>query len=285
VEAQALRYCVERNETLAILLGTSWSPVAQELPDLDLLTDIVEVPGWNVDAAIDAGNTRLLLHNMDLDVSLANPSYIDDAWGARVRATIERTESLWFSLHLGFANERVRFDEHMLPESEPLCREELFARIVESVRRAKAHLHVPLLLENLDYCPEGAYEHICDPEFITGVLEETDTRLLLDLGHLQVSASWLGTTPEAMLDRLPLDRLVELHISSPRPLAGEGNNGRLDDVHEALTDREERLLREVLGRAQPRALILEYRRDPELLRNQLGQLGGIIGRRWRGRSC
>jgi uncharacterized protein (UPF0276 family) len=270
---------------VAILLGASWSPAAQELPDLNLLTDIVEAPGWNIDAAVAAGNTRLLLHNMDLDVSLADPSYINDAWGERVRATVDRTQSLWFSLHLGFASERVRFDEHMLPESEPLCRDELFARIVESVRRAKSQLHVPLLLENLDYCPEGAYEHICDPTFIAEVLEETDTRLLLDLGHLQVSASWFGMTPEAMLDKLPLDRLVELHISSPRPLDGDGNNGRLDDVHETLTEREVRLLREVLGRAKPRALILEYRRDSEMLREQLGQLGGIIGRRWRGRSC
>jgi uncharacterized protein (UPF0276 family) len=270
---------------LAILLGTSWSPVAQELPDLDLLTDIVEAPGWSVNAAFDAGHKRLLLHNMDLDVSLADQSYINDAWGNRVRATIDRTQSPWFSLHLGFASERVRFDGHMLPESEPLGRDELFTRIVQSVRNAKAQLNVPLLLENLDYCPEGAYEHVCDPAFITAVLEETDTRLLLDLGHLQVSASWMGMTPEAVLDALPLDRLVELHVSSPRPLADDGNTGPLDDVHEALTDREVRLLREVLGRATPRALILEYRRDSEQLRNQLGQLGAMIGRPWRGRTC
>jgi hypothetical protein len=30
---------------------------------------------------------------------------------------------------------------------------------------------------------------------------------------------------------------------------------------------------------------LEYRRDEQLLREQLAMIGRIIGRRWRGRPC
>lgn len=270
---------------MAILLGTTWSPVAAELPDLDQLVDIVEAPGWAMDQALASGRRRLLLHNMDLDVSLADPGYISPAWGERVRDAVRRTGTLWFSLHLGFAAERVRFQEHMLPESEPLERDELFTRIVDSVRRARAELDLPLLLENLDYCPEGAYEHVCDPDFISAVLEETDTGLLLDLGHLQVTASWFGTTAEDLLDRLPLERIVELHVSSPRPLDPTGNSGRLDDVHECVTDREVQFLRSIISASKPRALVLEYRRDARQLREQLAMLGGVIGRRWRGRAC
>jgi uncharacterized protein len=272
---------------MAALLGVAWSAVAAGMSDLDLLVDIVEAPGWDLDGPLVAGKKRALLHGFDLDVSLADPAYINDAWGERVNAAIDRAGTPWFSLHLGFASERVRFVEHMLPESEPLGRDELFERIVDSVRRAKTYLDLPLLLENLDYCPEGAYEHVCDPAFIAAVLRETDTGLLLDLAHLTVTASWMGRTPHELLEELPLGRIHEIHLSSPRPLDGDasGNNGRLDDVHEVLVDRDVELLRHVLERTSPRAVVLEYRRDAQALREQLAMLGRVIGRRWRGRPC
>ncbi len=270
---------------MAALLRVTWSPVAGAMSDLDVLVDIVEAPGWSLEDALapDGIRRRVLLHNLDLDVSLADPAYIDDGWSERAKAAICRAGTPWFSLHLGFASERVRFDEHMLPESEPLGRDELLARTVESVRRAKGYLDLPLLLENLDYCPEGAYEHVCEPAFISEVLREADCGLLLDIGHLVVSASWLGVEPDVMLGQLPLERVVEVHLSGPRPLAG--NTERLDDVHDVVGEREVRILQMVLEQMQPKAVVLEYRREAEALREQLAMLGGVIGRRWRGRPC
>ncbi|MEX1159014.1 MAG: DUF692 family multinuclear iron-containing protein, partial [Thermomicrobiales bacterium] len=176
---------------MAALLGVSWSAVVEELPDLDALVDIVEAPGWSLDEALAPGGVRrrVLLHNLDLDVSLADSTYVDDEWAERAKTAIRKAGTPWFSLHLGFASERVRFDGHMLPESAPLGRDALLTRIVESVSRAKEYLGLPLLLENLDYCPEGAYEHVCEPTFISQVVEETDCGMLLDIGHLLVTAS------------------------------------------------------------------------------------------------
>lgn len=259
------------------LLGTSWSATAASLDDLDTLVDFIEAPGWALDDALAGWPGQVLLHNLDKDVSLADTSAVDDAWAARANAAIGRAGSPWFSLHLGFSTERVIFDEHMLPRSMLLERDELLGRIVATATAAAGRLDVPLLLENLDYCPEGAYEHVCEPAFIGAVLEATGCGLLLDLGHLVVSASWLGWTPEEMLEELPLERLVELHVSSPRPLAGQGPGGRLDDVHEALTGREVRLLRIALRRGRPRAVVLEYRRDADELRRQLRMLRVVLG--------
>jgi UbiD family decarboxylase len=96
-------------------------------------------------------------------------------------------------------------------------------------------------------------------------------------------AEAMGVEPDEMLARLPLERVVEVHLSGPRPLAG--NAERLDDVHDVVSEREVQLLRRVLEEAQPKAVVLEYRRDAELLHEQLAMLGGVIGRRWRGRPC
>lgn len=265
------------------LLGVSWSDTAAALPDLEQLVDIVEAPAWDLERPLGAGRRHVLLHGLDMDASLADPDYVDAGWVERAGAAIDRATTPWFSMHLGFATERVRFEEHMLPESGPLLRGELLERVTANVERAKAAIGMPLLLENLDYCPEGAYEHVCEPAFIRAVLEATDTRLLLDLGHLLVTASWFGQPAEDLLEELPLERVHQVHISSPRPLDGDGQ--RLDDVHEALTEREVQLLQRVLAVASPRAVVLEYRRDPVQLREQLALLGRVIGRRWRGRAC
>lgn len=268
---------------MAIALGVTWSPAAAALRDLGHLVDFVEAPGWALGDLEGRPIRRTIVHNVDPDFSLAGAGAIDDAWCARANAVIAAVNSPWLSLHLGFASERVRFVEHMLPESPALDRETLRERIVANINRAKGSIRQPLVLENLDYCPEGAYEHVCDPTFISEIIAATGTELLLDTGHLRVSASWFGLDPLAMLEALPLDRVLEVHVSSPRPL--QGDNGRLDDAHAELTEVDLDLLREVLQRSSPAALVLEYRRDPEQLRDQLLLLARVTGRVWRGVGC
>ena len=269
---------------MALLLGTVWSPAAAELPDLAGLVDFIEAPAWALAQLPARLPRRLVLHTVDQDASLAAATHVDADWAARARTALERTRSPWLSLHLGFASERVRFAGHMLPESPPLPRETLRERIVANVRRARSVLgDTPLLLENLDYCPEGAYEHICEPAFIREVTEAADAGLLLDLAHLQVTASWRKIEPEALLEALPLQRVGALHLSSPRPL--DGNDSRLDDVHDILTERDYELTRFTLARCVPRAITLEYRRDALELRQQLSRLSVLAGRARRVAAC
>ena len=244
------------------LVGVKWLPIAAvALP----FVDIVEVPGWAIEGLLPGAYQ--LLHNLDLDFSLTAHNVLDDAWLGRCRQAIARTGSPWFSLHLGFSSELVRFDEHMLPESAVLDRATCLERLIDAIRFAKQNLDVPILVENLDYCPEGAYEHVCEPRFIAEVVESTGCALLLDLAHLQVSAAWLGLEPRAYASRLPLDRVIEVHLSSPRQL-----DMRLDDGHYELIERDFLLLEWVLQRTNPEAIVLEYRRDERLLLKQLRRL-------------
>ena len=140
------------------------------------------------------------------------------------------------------------------------------------MRALAAAIPVPLILENLDYCPGGAYEHICEPDFIAAVLNETDAGLLLDLAHARVSAARLGLPIEDYLGQLPLERVRQLHISGPR-----SRDGVLFDAHESLLDEDYALLEWVLRRTQPLALTLEYNREEAGLREQLIRLRGVLG--------
>ena len=74
-----------------------------------------------------------------------------------------------------------------------------------------------------------------------------------------------------MIVLLPLDRVVQIHVSGPRV-----QEGRLVDVHETLQAIDYELLRFVLARTDPQVVTLEYIRDRDALREQLVQLRSLL---------
>lgn len=261
---------------MTIALGVNWSPLHLNRPEIAELVDYVELPAWLLPSFDELPHQNIILHNLDKDWSLANEDALDAEWDARLAEALERTRSPWFSVHLGFASEVVRFDGHMLPVSQPLERDGLLERVLSNLRRARELCPVPLLVENLDYCPEGAYEHVCDPDFTREVVEEVDCGFLLDIGHMQVTSSWFGIGPTAMLAALPLERVTEIHITSPRQIPVDPQR-RLDDSHERLLERDFDLLRVALDRCKPAAITLEYTRDADSLCAQLKELRAFLG--------
>jgi uncharacterized protein (UPF0276 family) len=249
------------------LLGVRWSETARGAADL---VDFIEVSGWT--PAADLPPLPRILHNLDMDFSLTTPGQATAEWLERLEEAVSRTGTPWLSLHLGFSAEQVQFDDGMRPRSPVLDAATTRERIVAAARYVHERLSVPLLLENLDYTSGGAYEHICDAGFIAEVIEAVDCGLLLDLAHLQVSAAAFGLEPREYMRRLPLERVVELHVSSPRRVGG-----LLEDTHHELTPGDEELFSWVLGQVRPRAVVLEYGRDAGLLKEQLERLREILG--------
>ena len=81
----------------------------------------------------------------------------------------------------------------------------------------------------------------------------------------------MGVAQGDYLAQLPLARVRQLHVSSPRPV-GE----TLADVHETLRPEDYRLLERVLEQTDPWAVTLEYRRDADALRTQLARLQEML---------
>jgi len=189
----------------------------------------------------------------------------------RTQQRLHATRAPWLSVHLGFSAAEVVFDGFTRAYSPVLDRDHLFTTICHNLTALCDVLSVPVIVENLDYNSGGAYEHICDPAFITAVVETTGVGLLLDLAHAQVSAARMGISIHAYLAALPLDRVWQLHISSPR-----WSDGRLVDAHETLTEQDYALLQDVLAKTQPRAITLEYHRDAAALCTQIERLRLIL---------
>lgn len=206
-------------------------------------------------AAALPGVPRLLVHNAVWNWSLADPRALDAAGVmSTTREVLARTAAPWLSVHLGFASAGVAAEgDAMVPRSPVLPREMVRQSIVATARDLATALPVPLLLENLDYWPTGAYEYVSEPAFIAGVLEAAPVEFLLDLAHAQVAAARLGIPIDDYLALLPLRRVRELHVSGPRFV-----EGALFDAHEPLVEEDYRLIALVLGAVRPQAVTFEY---------------------------
>jgi uncharacterized protein (UPF0276 family) len=258
-----------------IALAVADSPLARKLlADGTLEINYLETSGHLADTAVDQFPQQpLLLHNSVYDWSLGHSAALDqkNVVPCTLRS-LARTRAPWLSVHLGFSAADVAFRERwMQPQSPTLSRGELLGRICDNIRALAATVSVPLFLENLNYYPNGAYEHVCEPDFIAAVLVETGVGMLLDIAHARVSAAQLGGTIEDYLARLPLARVRQLHVGGPR-----WREGRLQDVHEPLLEEDYALLRYVLRSVEPLALTLEYGREESALREQLDRLGAIV---------
>lgn len=255
------------------LAVADWPLSRRLLTEGTLAVDWLETPGFLADSAAALfASQPLLLHTSLRDVSLSHPDAL--ALGGMVEETrrlLDVTRAPWFSAHLGFSAADVVFDVFNRPRSELLARDTMFETICRNARSLAKALPVPLLLENLDYCASGAYEHVCDPAFIRAVVEESDTELLLDLAHARVSAAAFGMSIEDYLTALPLHRVRQVHVSGPRL-----RDGVLADAHEPLLEVDYELLAGVLGMLRPDAVTLEYSKDEHALREQLTRLRGLL---------
>lgn len=176
------------------LAVADWPLSRRLLAEGKLHVDFLETPGFLAEHTVAQFPTqRFLLHNSIDDWSLGHPDALNQEQVLpHTLHLLNVTQAPWFSVHLGFSAATVVFEHWNMPRSAVLGREQLFAAICGNVQALAEALPVPLILENLDYCSGGAYEHICEPEFIRAVVEATGTGLLLDLAHARVSAARLG---------------------------------------------------------------------------------------------
>jgi uncharacterized protein (UPF0276 family) len=190
--------------------------------------------------------TPVVVHGVELSMGSYggwNEGYIDvlDQFASR-RAFP------WHSEHLGFLYAR-RGDEirHAgVPLPLPFTREAV-ELVAPRIRSIDDRYGIPFLVENAAYyLPDLPTDPSWDEAVFLGeVVERADCGLLLDLFNLWVNARNHHTDVEATIDRLPLERVVEIHVAG-----GDEVDGFVLDSHSAgVPDPVWDLLDDVLARA------------------------------------
>lgn len=134
--------------------------------------------------------------------------------------------------------------------------EQVFETIKRNVKILKYIFNMPVVLENVpvnSQKPSDAF--LSTPEFITKVVEECDTGFLFDIGHARVAAERLNIPFDEYVARLPMDRVVELHLAGCMTLT----DGKLVANHSKMNEEDYEFTKMALAKYPTiKTVTLEY---------------------------
>ena len=183
-----------------------------------------------------------------------------------IAAQAERTGTPWIGEHLAFMSADplpggALHDPTTLTYTVcPQLSEEVLDHACDNIARMQARFAVPLIVENSPqyFSIPGSTMSIID--FVAEFHRRSNVGMLLDLTHFRISAMNMNFDPRREILRLPLDKLVEVHVSG-----FDIQEDTAWDDHAGVADEETfELLGLVLDRARPRAITFEYNWAPDL---------------------
>ncbi len=163
----------------------------------------------------------------------------------------------WHSEHLGYTMVDGEFIGTMLtlPRNESVL-----DMLVGRIKEIQLRYQMPFLIENVASLIPPDKGTMDEAEFLNRITEETGCGLLLDVYNLQCDEHNFGLNIEAFLEKLNLDKVVEIHITG-----GVKHKGYLLDVHSReIADSTLKLLKETLHHT-PNLKTVNYELLPEAI--------------------
>lgn len=233
-------------------------PLVRLIQDGSIKVDRIKIPDWD-GMLIEAGPYGPLAIHFDLDIGFGNT----------LKADFERIKNLQTQTNTPHVNTHLVAPRHFNPASQKELRDinHLWREELNLMRRYLGD--TPVAVENSPYTPDAP--HLSTParsDVISRVIQETGSMLLLDLSHARITADTLGVDVKDYIQSLPLDRLVELHITGVKPF-----RGILTD-HFELMDADWEILEWALSEIQKKKW-----REPAIVAFEYGGIGNIFA--WR----
>lgn len=195
------------------------------------------------------GRWPVLTHGLTLGVGAAAPA--EPGYVAELAALLRELDAPWHSEHLCFSS----VDGVMLHDLLPLPFDSAAAdTVVARILELRDGIERPVAIENVSYYAHPGGLGRDELDFLLEVLERADACLLLDVNNVFVNSRNHGFDPYGFLDRIPVERVVQLHV------AGHSvrSDGLILDTHgEPIRDEVYLLLEHALRRTGPRPVLLE----------------------------
>lgn len=193
-------------------------------------------------------NFPLIPHGLALSVGSAegiDPKYLKD-----FQRVVEHVQPAWCSDHIAFTRAGGIDIGHLTP----IPKTNASLRVIrDNLQRVKDSVPTPIILENITESIRYPEDEFTDAEFLGRICEQNDVGLLLDVTNLYINSVNYRFDPLDVVQRLPKDRIVQLHF-----VGGRIEDGRWIDSHDASTQEEIwQLLEAVLSVAPVKGVILE----------------------------
>ena len=239
-------------------VGLGFRP--QFLPDLLANTNSVDFLEITADHYFDANadkmaELQLLAKHFTLiphclNLSIGSAEGIDIEYLNKVKILINFLKPPWWSEHIAFTQADGVEIGHLTPL--PFTNEAVEV-VCKNIAFVKTQIQTPLILENITYAFTFPNPQLTETQFLTNILEQSDTGLLLDVTNLYTNSVNFGFDITDFLSKILLERVVQLHF-----VGGHWQNGTLIDSHAHPTPPEIwQLLELVVNKTEIKGIILE----------------------------
>ena len=224
----------------------------QLIPEIKALEYREPIPVFN-------NKLDILFHTGDGVVQEEFVDYFDS-----IAEYLNQNKIKMFSFDLGPACEKVEYQNYCyIAKSKILSKLRLLELVKLRIEYVRSKYTGVLALENLNYFNQPPYFHVCDPDFITEAVLQNDVYMVLDVAHAMITAKNMKMDIYTYLSNLPLDRIKEIHLSTPGTEKGEWR-----DQHEKPGAEIFKILEFIMkyNELQPYVTI-EYYRDFKAIKN------------------
>jgi len=229
--------------------------VSARAPDwLELTPENFLTFGGRPRRVLDAARERFRISSHGVGLNLGGPDALDEAYLHGLQRLTGEVSAPFFSDHLSYSRLGGVYLHDLLPL--PFS-EAVVEHVVPRIRLASERVGLPFALENPSYYARMPGETLDEAAFLSAVLEGADCGLLLDVNNVYVNAQNHGYDPREFISRLPLERVVQIH------LAGHlRTEALIIDTHgDRVCDEVWALYRYTLERTGPVSTLIEWDQD------------------------
>lgn len=219
--------------------------INEDVLNLSTPNDIyIKYPGgkWDLEtlSELSKNNFKVVLHGViPSSGSILDPKLLNGF--DKFSEFIESTHQEWLSFHFDYKDKYEEVDYIKTLEDN-----------LNIIRNRFPNIEI--LIENLPPV-DNIKEWCVNPTLINAIMKQFNLKLLLDIPHALISAEVLGISFEEYVDKLDLDKVVEVHFSG----LGYTNDGKLYDGHIKAEEKYYENLKYVLTKCKNIKMItLEY---------------------------
>jgi uncharacterized protein (UPF0276 family) len=164
----------------------------------------------------------IVMHGVSLSIGTVDP--LNSEYLHKLQRLINDVNPAWVSDHLCWTGVAHKNTHDLLPVPYT---EEVLKHIVQRIREVQDFLERPIALENPSTYLEFKSSSMPEAEFIARMAEDSGCNLLLDVNNVYVTCYNHRLDAKRYLDSLPLDRVIQIHLS------GNTNKGtHIIDTHD-----------------------------------------------------
>jgi uncharacterized protein (UPF0276 family) len=164
----------------------------------------------------------IVMHGVAMSIGTVDP--LNSEYLNKLKKLADEIQPAWISDHLCWTGIAHKNTHDLLPVPYT---EEALNHIVSRIKQVQDFLERPIALENPSTYLEFKTSHIPEAEFIAEMAKQSGCHLLLDVNNVYVSCYNHQRDAQAYIDALPLDKVIQIHLS------GHSNMGtHIIDTHD-----------------------------------------------------